>query len=110
MGLNKPSRRDDLISLAYLLLYMMNELPYKNVGEESESFEIKFHLQFKAKRQHCPYTLSKTPRASILVDFFKEIWSYDYETEPSYGKLRHLLALRLIDMGHLPNKDIYAQK
>ena len=110
MGLSQPSRRDDLISLAYLMLYMINELPQQRMLADNQSFDSRYNDLLKAKRQHCPYTLSSTPRAMMLADFFKEIWSYDFDSDPAYGKLRHLLAVRLIDLGQLPNKDIFSSK
>lgn len=46
-----PSRRDDLISLAYMLLTLLNESPFDNVTEKGKSLDYNFNkiLEFKSK-------------------------------------------------------------
>lgn len=37
-------------------------------------------------------------RAKILLPFMAEVFSLDFETEPNYTKLKHLLVVPLLDM------------
>ena len=43
--MNSPSRRDDFISLAYMMLFLMNELPMKDTIEGMKPIEMFMHLK-----------------------------------------------------------------
>lgn len=93
----KPSRRDDLLSVAYIYLYLFyKELPWDNIHlfhQEAPSTdifsernrEIKALKSFKNVSNYCsqihPY----------MIDFMKHIYELSYFEEPSYGFLIDLV-------------------
>ena len=83
------SRRDDLESLCYLLLYLMKgSLPWDNVYGKNESEEIL--LIYKIKKFMKPELLfMNLPKQTI--DFFKYCKKLEYEQKPDYSYLKNLL-------------------
>ena len=83
------SRRDDLESLCYILLYFMKgNLPWDNVFGCSEN-EDNF-LIYKIKKHMKPELLFlNLPQETI--DFFKYCKKLDFEQKPDYNYLRSLL-------------------
>ena len=83
------SRRDDLESLCYILLYFMKgSLPWDNVYGNNENEDIK--LIYKIKKFMKPELLFyKLPKETI--DFFKYCKKLDFEQKPDYIYLRSLL-------------------
>ena len=83
------SRRDDLESLCYLLLYLMKgSLPWDNVYGGNENEEIL--LIYKIKKYMKPEILFlNLPKET--VEFFKYCKKLEYEQQPDYNYLRKLL-------------------
>ena len=90
MNFRKLSRRDDLISLGYLLIYMIQgslsfipgkDVPYKN----------QFNYIRNLKSQLTLDKLCQTLRAKLLIDFIKVIMGLAFEEKPDYEKLRKIL-------------------
>ena len=91
------SRRDDLISIFYLLLYLINdgtipsfpELPDDQKGSNSdtaESLKVIHLLAIEAKEKHSVTNLC-VDRASCLDIFAEEVFSLKFEQDPDYDKL-----------------------
>jgi serine/threonine protein kinase len=67
------SRRDDLESLGYMLIYFyLGELPWKNEIIENKIMEQKFQI------------LNNHTYPQVLLDFFKLVRSLEFEEEPNY--------------------------
>ena len=83
------SRRDDLESLCYVLLYFLKgNLPWDNVYGNNENEYIK--LIYKIKKFMKPeFLFYKLPKETI--DFFKYCKKLDFEQKPDYNYLRSLL-------------------
>ena len=83
------SRRDDLESLCYLLLYLMKgSLPWDNVYGINENEEIL--LIYKIKKFMKPEILFlNLPKET--AEFFKYCKKLEYEQQPNYNYLRKLL-------------------
>ena len=83
------SRRDDLESLCYLLLYLMKgSLPWDNVNSDNENEEIL--LIYKIKRFMKPELLFlNLPKET--AEFFSYCKKLEYEQKPDYNYLRNLL-------------------
>ena len=83
------SRRDDLESLCYVLLYIMKgNLPWDNVFGHSENEDIL--LIYKIKKFMKPDLLFfNLPKET--VEFFKYCKNLDFEQKPDYNYLRSLL-------------------
>ena len=84
------SRRDDMISLTYLLIYMIqgqlrftvkNEIPLK----------CQFNYIKNGKMQQVPEKLCVTPRAKLLVNFVKYVHNLAFEEQPDYQMMRQML-------------------
>lgn len=87
MNFKSVSRRDDLISLTYLLVYMIQgNLGMLNVShlDKRRQFE---HI-CKAKNQLTPDQLCKSARASCLLPFVSVVHSLSFKERPDYDKLR----------------------
>ena len=83
------SRRDDLESLCYLLLYLMKgSLPWDNVYGKNENEEIL--LIYKIKKFMKPELLfMNLPKQT--TEFFKYCKKLEYEQKPDYSYLKNLL-------------------
>jgi serine/threonine protein kinase len=67
------SRRDDLESLFYMLIYFYDGfLPWDNIQDEKEIIRLKLNL----------FNSNKYP--TILMDFFKYIRTMEYKEKPNY--------------------------
>ena len=83
------SRRDDLESLCYILLFFMKgSLPWDNIHGNSENDDTL--LIYKIKKYMKPELLFfNLPQETI--DFFKYCKKLDFEQKPDYNYLRSLL-------------------
>ena len=83
------SRRDDLESLCYILLFIMKgNLPWDNVFGLNENEDIL--LIYKIKKYMKPDLLFlNLPKE--MIDFFKYCKNLDFEQKPEYAYLRSLL-------------------
>lgn len=102
MHMIPSARRDDLISLAYLLLFLLDDLTFVSLFDTGEPFNVVFRNIKRAKVQ-LKNTCATSSR--LLDDFLKEIFSFGYDQEPFYGKLKHLLIKQLLEREQVPNKD-----
>jgi len=69
------SRRDDLESLCYLLLYLCcGSLPWSNTNEEKEIITQKYNI-INEDNDECP---------SIFIELLKYIRSMEFEEKPNY--------------------------
>jgi len=83
------SRRDDLESLCYILLFIMKgNLPWDNVFGNNENEDIL--LIYKIKKYMKPDLLFLNLPKEI-IDFFKYCKNLDFEQKPDYAYLRSLL-------------------
>lgn len=83
------SRRDDLESLCYILLFIMKgNLPWDNVFGYNENEDIL--LIYKIKKFMKPELLFLNLQKEI-IEFFKYCKNLDFEQKPDYAYLRSLL-------------------
>lgn len=96
------SRRDDFISLCYLLIYLVNENQLGFITQvEDMGARAKFNY-IKEKKNSCDAkalcgTQRHNPDTFRFHDFAEEIFSYGFEEKPNYAKMRFLLTKALID-------------
>ena len=102
-----PSRKDDMIGLAYMVLFLIDSLPYQayyfdNIDQISYK-KVKAHLyQMKVKAKAEDYCTKET---EFLLPYLEEVFGMDYESEPDYGKLKFLLVKSLLEEGIVPLKN-----
>ena len=91
-NLRSNSRRDDLISLSYLLVYCLEgTLPWLEIDENLEPLE-EFRLAKEIKNNCTTETLCNAPDSSHLLPFVKEIFNLQFKEDPDYRKLEVLLS------------------
>lgn len=118
------SRRDDLISLCYLLVYLIDgdltflskedqmedsgllnesqpapdrELVNSNDGEQAKFKEDEFVRLRRAKNALKPNQLCDSDESRLLLPFIEEIFSYRFADQPQYDKLRFCLLKILLE-------------
>jgi casein kinase 1 len=102
------SRRDDLISLAYLLIYLVDGDLLFMQGEGSSEDEPDQATEFKniglKKVKMTPEELCITDESRKLLPFISEIYKLSYGEEPNYSKLNFILVKELMLMNMSPSK------
>ena len=91
-----PSRRDDIISLLYLYVYMMNDsyLPWENVKHIEDSYEPQHILHSKNQERK---KIKEEFQDNIYDDakekrIFDYVYSLEYEEMPRYQYIIELLS------------------
>lgn len=85
----QPSRRDDLISIVYTLIYLLKgKLPWQGIVSNTRDDKIVAIYRIKKTTTH--ETLCKDT-SSKLVEFLDYVYSLDYEEEPNYEYITFLL-------------------
>jgi len=110
------SRRDDLMSLCYVLLYIIDgDLAFlqqdgegEGDGEEKSDTtanfkEDEFTRLRKAKNAMPPEELTTSKETKMLIPFMDECFSYRFADAPDYAKLERLLEKILLDSGVEPD-------
>lgn len=112
-NLYTQSRRDDLISLCYLLIFLIDgdlkflknedEEESKHQDEEDDADKVKFKeddfLRFrKAKNSLKPKDLCDSEESLKIVGFIEEIYKYRFADTPNYQRLKDKLLQILIDL------------
>lgn len=87
------SRRDDLIALCYLLIYLVRqgELPKLDIYakvDRNESFKTIRDTKLAYKMKDL---CNEAEGTDELKEFVREIFNYRFKDEPNYDKLRNLL-------------------
>jgi casein kinase 1 len=91
LNFKSTSRRDDLISMLYMMVYMLNQGKLTGIDLESQlSSILVFKATKKAKESHTLADLC-CDNASIMTKFAEEVLSYKFKDEPRYSKLREIL-------------------
>lgn len=99
------SRRDDLISLCYLLIFLLRrgELPKLDIYakvDRNESFKIIRDTKLAYKMKDL---CNEQEGTCELKEFIREVFNYRFKDEPNYNKLRKLLQDLL--MKHSPDSS-----
>lgn len=112
-NMQTQSRRDDLISLCYFLLYLVDgdlafleqnsESSKENSQDASKQREEFLRIQ-KFKNQLTPELLCASPESKHFLRFINLIFSLKFEETPNYEKLRFMLVTELLDLGESPSK------
>ena len=85
----EPSRRDDMESFCYLLLYLMKgSLPWDKIKETSEINEI---LMIYKMKQYMPADVMFKELPFQMSEFYNYCKNLNFEQKPNYSYLRRLL-------------------
>lgn len=93
----KQSRRDDLESLGYTLIYwLLGRLPWQGIDERD--YRVKWKKVRKCKRAISPDELCRGLPVQFRV-YMKYIFKLSYAQRPNYGYLRGLFRQLLPTLG-----------
>jgi hypothetical protein len=102
------SRRDDLISLCYMLVYMVDgSLPFlnDNAGMMPRVPLTKREEFLKVKKIKIDLTAAKLCQSSaskMFKPFVEKVFALRYDEEPNYSKLSFMLTKELLDLDQVP--------
>ena len=95
----EPSRRDDLESIGYMLIFLYTEkLPWSNVNAKTidelnaKVYKIKMLTSIKSLCENVP---------NEMEDFMKHIKSLGFKEEPKYNYLTKILEMMLKKINHI---------
>lgn len=96
------SRRDDLFSILYLIIYTWSgKIPFLNMkmskDEQLNDYKTK-------KKTSNAKTLCEEHGCKFMYDFAKEIYALRFKEKPDYSKLRFLLTKEILNMDIQPSK------
>lgn len=104
--LYRPSRRDDLISVAYLLLDLLRGFNFGSTLNEDDDLQTKLKIVCKQKTKWSVSRICRQLQLDFLRPFLEEVFSLQFKEEPCYSKLRHLLTVPLLEMEQTPTPCI----
>ena len=91
MNFETMSRRDDLLSLTYVLVYMcQGQLDFLNVDPNIEQY-LQFDQIYQNKKQLTPEKLCKSKKARFLTKFASEVFKIEFDEQPNYLYLSSIL-------------------
>jgi serine/threonine protein kinase len=97
------SRRDDIVSLGYLMLYLSSgrhPFIYDKDGNQSKQILKEQKLRMKPKE------ICSLMKCEHLTAFLEEAYAIKFKEEPNYNKLRFLLDRNLLDKALIPSRQI----
>jgi len=107
-NMKTQSRRDDLISLCYFLLYLVDgDLAFlqDENDDDAPDQQEEFSRIKKMKNLLTPELLcSESAEGKRLQPFFDDIFALEFESQPNYDKLRFTLVKGLLNLNETPNK------
>ena len=93
LNFNSQSRRDDLISLSYMISSLLNEGKLNNLTSNDQKSQVEcFHAVLKAKQDMTIKEMcGKYHKSIYLRSFFEHVFSLNFKEKPDYERLQHLL-------------------
>lgn len=84
---NNKSRRDDIQSAIYIMIYLLNNgsLPWSNFHSKFEGYEFKDFLKERQKIEYTKALFDMVPKS--LRGLIKKILTLSFEEEPPYEKI-----------------------
>ena len=110
LNFKSTSRKDDLLSLCYLLVYLFKSGKVQFVASDIKMKKIEiFHyvkeIKTKMKPKDLVGPINDAPVRNLL-EFIKEVYALRYDQAPNYSKLRCIL-IKLILKEHLNFNAVY---
>ena len=107
MQFGRPSRKDDLISLAYLLLTLSEEFEVVR-QDASHMGELDFFRHvLNLKKTLTIEDYCHSPDSRLFRPFISEVWGLQYEEKPDYEKLKFTLVGILLGNDILPTGNLF---
>lgn len=109
LNFKSTSRKDDLLSLCYLLVYLFKSGKVQFVASDVKMKKIEiFHYVKEIKTKMTPRDLVGPIDAPVrnLLEFIQEVYALGYDQAPDYSKLRYIL-IKLILREQLNFNSVY---
>lgn len=106
LSLKSTSRRDDLISIFYLLVYLSNENKFMFQLNDKLNLVDNYEKITFLKMNVDVETICRRSNCKYLIDFGKAVFDISFEEKPNYSKLIFLLKINLLNMDIIPSDDI----
>ena len=105
----KPvTRKDDLITLGYMMLFLIDECPFNLIYfDECVSNRVKLKELKKMKKRMTAEDYCPNVRSKMLYHYFKDVLNLRFDEEPYYDKLKFHLISSLMNLGKVPHEDIF---
>ena len=96
------SRRDDLQSLCYLLVFLFKggDVPFIVQGKMSKKAVFNYIKDVKEKLTPATLVGDESSRSSCLLEFAQEIFKYGFREKPDYLSLRKILVQLMINANY----------
>ena len=103
----EQSRRDDLESLGYMLIYLAkNNLPWIEIEKQKVPKTKKYKLVYLCKKKNVPEKLcSGLP--DEFIKYFKYVKNLEFEQDPDYNYMKKLF-LKILDSNNIKNEFIFS--
>lgn len=89
LNLKSLSRRDDLMQLCYLLLYIIDgDLIFFDDNDDLTQSQIYIKVKQMKNRLSPEILCSQNEETQILAPFMKEIFALDFPEKPNYQRLK----------------------
>ncbi|CDW82767.1 protein kinase-like protein [Stylonychia lemnae] len=107
------SRRDDIISLGYLLLFLFNgqvpwvkksNVPLKNQYNSIFKFKTKMKPEEICRERACKKNQYHNSELAVLLPFMIYADRLNYDEKPDYGYLKHIMLKILLDKDLIPDQ------
>jgi hypothetical protein len=105
LAFKTTSRRDDMISLCYMMIYILNNGSIRGIDIDAPMSSVNaFKMIQKVKREHTLITLCDK-NAVKMQPFAKEVFQYKFEDQPNYVLLKKLLSEALSEQSEAETSD-----
>lgn len=99
-----PTRRDDLISLGYCLVYLYRgSLPWQNVNEKDPDREVE---AMGRKKRLSSFESLCSDMGKRMIDYFQHLGDLSFAHKPDYNYLVHLLNIGFIEASFADRKRL----
>jgi serine/threonine protein kinase len=98
-----PSRRDDLISLGYMYIFMIcRELPWESLPTKKNEYNESHILneknqqrKMKKSLKHIEGIFEPIEKGGMLIKYIRETYNIEYHEDPSYNVLKEIFLERI---------------
>lgn len=99
LNFKSTSRRDDLISLVYLMVYVLNRGDLINQPMQHQNM-AREEIFTKSREAKMAYKISDLCQGITedLTEFVEEVFRYTFSEKPKYDKLKQLLKENIVKL------------
>ena len=100
------SRRDDMIAMCYLVIYMLNEAYLPGVSNTNEYDQNQRFVEVRnAKNMYSIESLCQGT-AQSMRDIIKEVFSLGFKDKPNYNLVKEMFQQKIEDIKLRPESEL----